>query len=65
MAGIKGLIGRVKRLEPKPGKVLRAIGGDLERWEAKIRAGIEAGRYCPRDMPDVLYCIRRWVKAGY
>lgn len=66
MAGLKGLIGRVKRLEPKPGKVLRVLcGGDVDRWEAKMRAGIEAGRYCPRDMPDVLYCIRRWVEAGY
>jgi len=64
MAGLKGLAARVRRLEPRLGKVLRGIGS-LERWEAGCKAGIEAGRLCPEDMPQVMYCIRRWVETGY
>ena len=63
MAGLKGLAARVRRLEPRLGKVLRGIGS-LERWEAACQAGIEDGRYSPDDMPDVMYCIRRWVEQG-
>lgn len=64
MAGVKGLLSRIRKLEPKAGKVARRLGS-LERWEAGCNAGIEAGRYCPEDMPQVMYCIRRWVEAGY
>lgn len=63
MAGLKGLIARVRKLEPKPGKVLRGIGS-LDVFEADCKAGIDAGRLDPEDMPGVLYCIRRWVEQG-
>ena len=63
MAGIKGLLARVRRLEPKPSLVARRLGS-LEEFVAEAQAGITAGRYDPRDMPDVVLCLRRWVEQG-
>jgi hypothetical protein len=64
MVGLKGLAARVRRLEPTAGRVERCIGS-VERFEADVQAGIEAGRYDPLDMPDVALCVRRWAVAGY
>lgn len=63
MSGIKGLLARVRRLEPKVGHFTRRLGS-LERFEAECKAGIADGRYDPEDMPSVLYCVRRWVEQG-
>lgn len=67
MAGVKGLLARIRKLEPQPGFALRKFGGQAgwERFEADCKAGIADGRLDPRDMPEVLYCLRRWVEAGY
>ena len=46
---VKALLARVSRLEPKPSRILNLIGGSLEKFEAEIQAGIEAGKYCPND----------------
>ena len=48
---VKALLRRVSKLEPKPSKILRAIGGSVERFEGEIQAGIDDGKYCPQDMP--------------
>ncbi len=64
MAGVKGLLARVRKLEPKAGAVARRLGS-LEQFNAEVQAGIAAGRYDPVDMPDVAYCIRRWVEQGF
>jgi len=64
MAGIKGLLARVRKLEPEAGYVTRKLGS-FERFEAEVEAGIAAGRYDPADMRDVVMCIRLWVTAGY
>jgi hypothetical protein len=63
--GVKGLIARVHKLEPKPSKALRKIGGSIEKFEAEMQAGIDAGTYDPDDMPIVVKCIKRWAEAGY
>jgi hypothetical protein len=34
-----------------------------DQFEADVAAGIESGRYCPDDMPVVLYRIRKWVAS--
>jgi hypothetical protein len=59
--GVKAQLRRVSRLEPKPSRVLRAMGGSIEKFEAKIQAGIDAGTYCKRDMPFVLSTLRKWA----
>lgn len=64
MVGIKGLAARVRKLEPRAGYVTRLLGS-LERFEAEVQAGIEAGCYDPVDMPEVVMCIRQWITAGY
>jgi hypothetical protein len=64
MAGMKGLISRVRRLEPKAGYVVRRIGS-ADKFAAEVNAGIESGRYDPVDMSDVAYCVRKWAAAGY
>ena len=61
--GVKGLPGRVRKLEPKPSLVLRGIGGSIRAFEVEAQAGIKAGRYCPEDMPLVVECLRRWIEA--
>ena len=63
MAGVKGLISRLRKLEPKLGAVARRLGS-LERFDAEVRAGVADGRYDPDDMPQVAFCVRRWVEQG-
>jgi hypothetical protein len=63
MAGVKGLLARVRRLEPKAGHVARRLGS-FERFEAECMRGVEEGRYDPEDMPQVVYCVRRWIEQG-
>jgi len=63
VAGVKGLLARLRKLEPRPGTVTRRLGS-FERFEADCNAGIADGRYDPEDMRDVLYCVRLWVEQG-
>jgi hypothetical protein len=60
MAGVMGLLARLRRLEPKAGEVARRLGS-LERFDAEVKAGVVAGRFDLLDMPQVAYCVRRWV----
>lgn len=64
MPGIKGLVARVHRLEPKPSRILLKLGGSIERFQASIQQGIEEGRYDPLDMPIVVHCLKKWVSDG-
>jgi hypothetical protein len=60
---VKGLLARVRKMEPKMGVVARRLGA-LERFDAEVKAGVAAGRFDPLDMPQVAYCVRRWVEQG-
>lgn len=61
---VKALLRRVYKLEPKPSRILRKIGGSIERFESEMQAGIEAGIYDPLDMPGVVNCIKRWLRTS-
>lgn len=37
----------------------------MEKFEAEVEEGIEAGRYCPHDMPAIVRCFKRWISDGY
>lgn len=63
MAGVKGLLARVRKLEPKAGHVARCLGS-FERFEAKCTIGVEAGLHDPDEMPHIVYCVRRWIEQG-
>ncbi len=62
MAGIKGLIARVKRLEPKTSAEQRKEWG--EKFERDCMFGAIAGRYCLQDMPVVARVVRQWAEQG-
>ena len=62
MAGIKGLIARVKRLEPRTSAEQRKEWG--EKFEAECMIGAMSGRYCPQDMPVVARIMRQWAEQG-
>ena len=44
--------------------MLAAIGGrpGLEALDADVQRGLVDGRYDPRDMPVVIYCLQRWFQ---
>lgn len=65
MAGIKGLHARLRKLEPKPGFVLRKFGGPegWERFKSQASVGIVMGSY-DRDLGDVLVCLQKWIDQG-
>ncbi|SEP49920.1 hypothetical protein SAMN02990966_07454 [Rhodospirillales bacterium URHD0017] len=58
---VKGLLSRVRRLEPKPSRILLKIGGSFEKFDAEIEAGMASGKYDPLDMPTVAYCVKKWA----
>src|SRR5437764_12947488 len=60
LMGARGLLLRVRRLEERKQRILRAIGS-LEKFEAEIKEGIAAGTYCPMDMPIVMRAVRKWT----
>jgi hypothetical protein len=65
MAGVKGLLARVRKLEPKKGHVARKLG-DWERVRAawlKTVEGCDNGDHA-QDVRDIVLCIGIWVEAG-
>jgi hypothetical protein len=64
MVGIKGLLSRVRKMEPKLGRYERAFGS-VEQMEADFQARIDAGLMDPLDGADLMVCIRRFIEAGY
>lgn len=62
---VKALLKRVRRLEPKPSRILLKLGGSMEKFEALVQEGIEAERYCPHDLPRLVTCFKRWIRDGY
>lgn len=63
MAGVRTLLGRVRRLEQAQVSPWLKLLGPVEEFEATVQAGIREGRYDPRDMRTVLASVRRWIKA--
>ncbi len=61
--GIGVLRNRLRALEAKI-TASEHMAEFVDRFEAEARAGIEGGRYCPRDMPDIVTCFRKWVRDG-
>jgi hypothetical protein len=59
MAGAKALLTRVRRIE-----MMRSPGvspfGDLDAFETKCQAGIDAGELDERDVPLIILAVRRW-----
>lgn len=61
--GVGVLRNRLRALEAKIA-ASEHIAEFVDRFEADARAGIEAGRYCPVDMPLIVTCFRRWAHDG-
>ncbi|NQW52870.1 MAG: hypothetical protein HQ465_16660 [Rhodospirillales bacterium] len=61
--GVGVLRNRLRALEKKLGEAQR-MAAFVDQFEAEARAGVEAGRYCPVDMPVIVDCFRRWLRDG-
>lgn len=64
MKSIRALLRRVERLQQaRVGHVARMVG-PIDEFEAETKAGINAGRYDPNDMPIVVIAIKQWIESG-
>lgn len=64
MTGTRAMLRRVRRLQQaRIGHVARVIGS-IDEFEAETKAGINAGRYDPNDMPIVVIAIKQWIESG-
>lgn len=67
MAGVRGMLERVARLEaqraPKASPI-EVLYGSVDGFAAECMEGVASGKLCPVDMPIVLDCIRRWHRDG-
>jgi len=61
--GVGVLRNRLRALEAKVGTRQR-MAEFVDQFEVEARAGVEAGCYCPVDMPDIVNCFRRWLRDG-
>lgn len=63
---VRSLLARVARLEQARASASPFVlaYGSLEAWEADWLAGIDHGRFDPRDIPTVLNAVQRWHKDG-
>lgn len=61
--GVGVLRNRLRALEAKI-TASQHIAGFVDRFEAEAKVGIAEGRYCPRDMPDIVTCFRKWAQDG-
>lgn len=62
MAGVRSMLGRVRRLEAARTMVspfVRAFGS-VEAFADNAQAGVDAGTLDRRDMADVVACVQRW-----
>ena len=72
MAGVRGLLARVARLEAARSGVspIEKWYGSMEAFEAEIRTEIDAGKLDARDWAGedgtggILACIRAWHRNG-
>lgn len=66
MVAVRSMLARVRQLEiEKVHPILAQIGGEAG-WAAVQKdaaVGLLEGRYDNRDMPVVLGCLERWVRA--
>jgi hypothetical protein len=62
----RSLLARVQRLEHalNPQSPIEIMYGSLEAWEAEVQQCIDMGKLCPRDVPILIHCIRRWHREG-
>ena len=60
----RALLARVQKLEATKLSHFEKLLGPFEQFEAECRAGIEAGKYDPRDMPVVINCVRSWYQVA-
>lgn len=67
MAGVRGLLDRVRRLEQArtaPRSPIESAWGSLDAFADEVQAGVEAGTFDRIDMPIIVNCIRRWHDEG-
>ena len=66
MVAVRSMLARVRQLEiEKVHPILAKIGG-LAGWaavQADIEGGSADGRYDERDIPVVMFCLRKWLSA--
>lgn len=67
MAGVRGMLQRVARLEaqrsPKPSPI-QLMYGSVDAFADECMAGVERGKFCAVDMPVLIACVRRWHRDG-
>lgn len=61
--GVKVLLNRVRSLEGTLGASQR-MAEFVDEFEVYARTGIEAGCLCQMDMPEVILCLRQWIRDG-
>ena len=61
---VRAMLARVKRLEQARTSPWDRLIGPIEEFEASIRDGIALGNLDPRDAPEVLASVRRWVQES-
>jgi len=67
MAGVRGMLQRVAKLEAQLAPRLSPIAAlydSTEAFAADCMAEVEAGKLCGTDMPIILDCLRRWDREG-